>query len=403
MKYIVLYGNIACLPSEAYIVNKSLKFNHNNAIEWPDFICYWTPELRDVDKKGDLGFHSSHQKKLSLLEEFIMSKNVTILVFVFCLTVMGAVGFLGFQITRLNTLYLMSQNLHQNAGTSESLLKDQLEGFSKELQAQKDSLSGLSVDLLTISKQVNEIAKQDFMPAPEMALTQQIYKIETASAENMEVIGNKVGLSDWRNRNDLFLDSITKKSLVLDFDRARGSVVVQDVAKDSIFGQMGILMGDHIVSIDGVPMTKGAIIREKLLDGKDRRVIVLRGNKKMVMNLTYQEVTIPDVNPIKSDDQVELSISKAQFDANLPKLLATVKMVPVMKEGQVVGTKISDFAPEDVFSLMNLKDQDVITRVNGDLMTNNKLSSALKSAGQLIKIEYLRDDKPGQVSVVFSK
>lgn len=325
-----------------------------------------------------------------------MSRNMTILFLLLILIMMGAIGFLGMRVSELDDLYHASKNTEQTEVLDAQKVTKTMDGLKEELRVQKDALLEFSSTLTKVSKLIKHLSGKTWMPAPEFAISDTVFSVSPAGENTFDVVADKNRLLDWFERNELFLEHLILKTFPLEYDRTRRQVVVQDITPNSIFNQMGIQKGDGILSIDGKVLMRGPDIREALTEVKQKQIVISRDNKRYILNVTYE-------GKLEPKNQVSLDISKKQFDEALPKLLQSLKMAPALKDGDILGIKIMEMEPANVLALMNLQAHDIITKINGDRVTEGQLVATFKDATDPLVIDYLRDDEVGSVLVKFSK
>ncbi|MBS1487425.1 MAG: RIP metalloprotease RseP [Bacteroidetes bacterium] len=65
-----------------------------------------------------------------------------------------------------------------------------------------------------------------------------------------------------------FIESFSKKDAIGKFLQPRRTIVIEEVAKDSLAGKVGLLKGDRIIELDGTPITYFDELREGLKNRK---------------------------------------------------------------------------------------------------------------------------------------
>ncbi len=163
-----------------------------------------------------------------------------------------------------------------------------------------------------------------------------------------------------------------------------------EVFENSLFDQLGLKVSDKLLTFmgDSFPLTTAALL---LASEKDFEFTLDRGGKVLKYIVSFKLI-----------DQIKLEISKKQFNETLPELLKTLQILPVVKEAKVIGVKLAELAPQNVFSLMGFKNQDILTHLNNQPLTNTLFKKILEEAQTPFQFEYLRNDKPEQIKVLFA-
>ncbi len=322
-----------------------------------------------------------------------MSKSFSAILLILIISLMGAVGFLGYKVSDLSQRQAASDAVKMAASVDAEEVGQKLKDFEANLSDQGELLKQFSLGLTKISEGFERFASKKFIPAPELTLDPDAFAVKPGQAGDT-IVADLASYSRWLKNNEMFLDYIGKKTLPLDYERATGNVVVKDLSQNSVFYQLGLRSGDKITSVDGKVMNKGPELREKILEAKDKQIVILRDTKKLTLTMQYRASDAGFVN---------LEITKEQFDEALPELLTSLKVVPVVQNGGEQGIEIIDIGPDNVFAHMTFKESDVLVSIDGDPINNKKMLSTLKAAGPTMEIEYLRGDVPGRVKVTFKQ
>lgn len=326
-----------------------------------------------------------------------MSRTFSILMFSLVLILIGAVCFLGLEISHLKEVNHVSINQMDETLISKDALENQIKALQKDLEAQKNALIEFSVKLQSTQDNIKSVANQNVMPAPQYAVPYQIFQTKQ-NGNQVAAIGAESLLNQWVAQNDLFLEQVMLKSMPLEYDRTSRRVVVQDIVTNSVFYQMGLRRGDGIVTVNGRPINNGSVLRQSLLEPKSKEIVVQRNGKRLQLNVSYDDKAIPARN-------VELSLSQEQFINRVPELLSQINVEEAQYAGLPVGVKITSVSTDStVLEQLDVKENDVITKINGKRVSKDELAKALttKSNGQL-KLEILRQNLPTNVSVKFAK
>lgn len=321
-----------------------------------------------------------------------MSRNMTMLFVLLIVIMMGAIGFLAMQVSDLNDLYYATKNTEQSDALSSEEIAKKLASFKNSLNTQQETMVEFSSSLTQVKKDLKGLTAKQYMPAPEYVPPRPVFKTEGSTDNKITVVGDKSRFNRWLSDNEIFLDYVVKKSLPLEYDRSRRQVVIQNMIPNSLFYQMGFRKGDGLLSINGKLLNRGPDIRQELIELKKKQIVIMRGKKRMTIDVSFESGLT---------DEVSLNITKKQFDAAVAKFVSSLKLAPALKDGDILGVKIIDIANSPVFTLMKFQSQDILTKVNGDTVNENKLVSSFQTATDPIEIDYLRDDKPGRVVVLF--
>lgn len=323
-----------------------------------------------------------------------MSRNMTIL-FVFLIVIMmGAIGFMGVQLSELRDLYYATKNTEQKEILDADQVSKTIAGFKKELKTQRETLLEFSSNLTQVKKDLKGLTAKKYMPAPEYTLSLPVFKTEMTADNTVHIVGDKTRFNRWVSNNEIFLEYVIKKSLPLEYDRSRRQVVINGIIPDSLFYQMGLRNGDGLLSINGRVLNRGPDIRLALMELKDKKILIYRDGKRMTLDVSFENGL---------SDEVSLNITKKQFDEAMPKFVASLKLAPALKDGDILGVKIIDIAGSPVFTLMKFQSEDIITKVNGGGVSESQLVAAFQSATDPIEIDFLRGDKLSKVVVLFRK
>lgn len=320
-----------------------------------------------------------------------MSKFVSALYLLLIMMLMTAVGFLGMQVSQLNEKLANSQYRHQKVKVNTDQVEKGLELIKKDIAKQQDVMKEFSAGLTQLSMDVKSMTNKKYMQPLELSVEYPLFSIKNDD-DVIQSEGFTDRLTHWYSLNEPFMEFVMKKSLPLEFERSTQNVVVQDMVENSVFHQMGFRSGDGIVSINGKRMLKGADIRAELIEHKDKKIAILRNGKKMTLQVKYSA---------RPEQDVALTLSKAQFDQKVASLSETAATEAVIKDGQMIGVKLVDLQPESILSSMSLKKEDVITKVNGQSVSDMDLVSSLKNSQNTVRIDVLRDDKNDSVFVTF--
>jgi len=305
---------------------------------------------------------------------------------------MGSVGYLAYEVSLLKDHTRVFAKLGRE-GVQTADVETTVAELQEGLKIQKETMEKIVGLMDSLADQVDRVAHQKFMPAPEYTLSQPYFETKETQT-GYTITGNLQRVSQWLDNNELFLDTILKKVLTLDYDRARGAVVVTDLVPDSIFNQMGFKEGDAILSVNGRVMNKGAELRQALIDLEHKKIVVVRDRQRLTLDVNY-------ANPTSND--VVLSLTKQQFNTDLPTLLGTLNLEPAYDNDTVVGVKLGQIESTSPFAQMHLQPNDVITQVNNQPATNEQLATLLRNETDSVEIEYLRDGEKGTVSVKFGE
>lgn len=325
-----------------------------------------------------------------------MAKKTLVLFGFLIVLMLIALSFVGYRTMQFSNEMLALKNTKQMQDThAQTALKD-LEELREKVLRQSESLSEFSAQIMLLTRQLDGIRKQSYMPALELALKSKIFR-QTAAQNDMHTVeGDRQRVSEWLERHEMFLDHVLKKSLNLVYNPKQGRVVVQNIQADSVFEQMGLAKGDEFFSINGRVNNNGAELRVLLVEPKDKIIVLVRNNKRLTLNVSY-------VESVADTDKIELNITKQQFNTAAQDLLATIKMAPAFTGGDVLGLEILELEDSSVFALMEFQPHDVIVKLNGERVNQSQFVSALKESKNALEFEFLRNNQPQRVSVKFSE
>lgn len=321
-----------------------------------------------------------------------MSKTVSILYLFLILLMMGAIGFLGMQVSKLNDLYYAVQNGEQNERIDADTVAKQIKDMKSQIKLQDEAIQEFSAAVTQTNLQVKALGQKRYMPALSVAVPYSLFKLEE-TGQTVQATGDKRRIEHWQKQNEPFLEYLIKKSLPLEYSRSLRSVVVQDMVPHSVFYQMGLRPGDALLTVGGQKMTNGSKIRETLLNEKPKSIVVSRDNKRKVIQLKYEDAI---------HKEITLDLSKDQYNETLPDLLDSVSVAPAVDNGDVLGVQILELQPESILSQMNLKNQDIITKIGGQSVDGKELMSQLKATSGPIQIDILRAGQPDTINVTFN-
>jgi len=186
-----------------------------------------------------------------------MSKNMTILILLLIVMMMGAMGFIAMKVSGLNDLYVASKNAEQKQVIDSETVTIAIDGFKEELKTQKETLLEFSADLVGLKKDLKIVTAKEYMPAPQYVVGSPLFETEISGENSLNIVGDKSRVESWISNNELFLEYVMKKSLPLEYNRSRRYVEVINIISGSIFYQMGFRNNDGILAINGKVMNRG--------------------------------------------------------------------------------------------------------------------------------------------------
>lgn len=319
-----------------------------------------------------------------------MNKMVQTVYLALIVVLIVGMGFLGYLYSDLNRRYYALQNGTENQGGA-GIQKD-LERVQLDLKDYAEALAALSENVDSMDQEIADLSDKKFLSAPQYKVTRTLFTGAEIEGAKLAVVGDKKGIVRWIGENEIYLDYVLKKSFPLDYDKVRRAVHVTDVVADSLFYQMGFRKDDRILSINGQILNKGFELRRELLDLKNKNIVLLRGTQRVNLDVSYVDKAVSEVN---------IEMTKNEFDDKVTDVLATLQLEPVTKDGQSIGLKIIGVDSDGVFSRMKFQPEDIITRINGDVVTGDHLETALKNSDDYLELEYIRNDKPDAIQVNF--
>lgn len=324
-----------------------------------------------------------------------MSRFMFILFFLISVALAAGVFLLSLQVTqleqRLMTINLKTSSLDGATNDSDlsasiKVLKDSLKETIEKQNELASTIAGLPASLRS------EFAKQ-YAPLPVAILERPAYKIIEEKTAEVVVHGRLSWLQEWLNRNAFFLDTVLERGIKLSWNQNRQGYFVDAVLPFSPFDQMGIKKGDIITSIGNFPVEEKAPVRKKLLDLEAMRIGIVRQEQKFAINLSYSN----DIGGV-----ITLDLSREEFDVLLPKLLVSLKIAPAIKAGKVEGVKIIAIEPTNPLALMDFRDEDIITHINGEPVSNKTFIETLQSSESPLDIDFIRNDEETKISIKFA-
>jgi len=217
-----------------------------------------------------------------------MSKTMTVLFFLIVSLLMGAIGYLGYEVSELKAFQATTQTEQKQLALDFTKVSENLGALTDRFNAQKQVINGFTNDLTQFEEDLKLTTSKKYMPAISYQVEQPLFTTKEEDNQ-IAVLGDRNEIDKWLNKNELFLDHVIKKSLPLEYDRLHRNVVVQDIIPESIFYQMGLRNGDRIVLINGQVINQGVTIRQKLIDTKPKKVLVIRDNKKVMLDIEYKD------------------------------------------------------------------------------------------------------------------
>jgi S1-C subfamily serine protease len=323
-----------------------------------------------------------------------MTKSQSIIVFLLLMVLLGFVGFLAWQVAILRTDYGRLTANNQGQAVNDKKISDEITTIKDKLKVQEETIKEFASQMSTLSTRLKTDLRKEFIPSPEYVSSVPMFTSQNSEDGNFKITGDLGALDAWENRNKLFLDYIIQESLVLDFDSTKQKFTVTNIIPNSVFFQMGLRKGDIISTLDKKPVINGDDLKLRLMEPVPTQVEVLRGDKKIAFAIAYAAT-----NP----DQAGLGVTRNEFNAALPKLLNSLEIMPAMDDGKVIGVKIVSLEATNVFSLMNFKSEDIITKVNDKTVTPMELMDKLGGDSPTLKIDFIRAGKNKNVAVSFTE
>lgn len=306
-------------------------------------------------------------------------------------------GFVGFLTWRLSSvqerLDLLSANkLGQEVDKKD--LSDEVSELKTKMASQQQDLDEFSAKLGTVSVTLKKDLRREFIPHPEYASPERLFTVEKTDDTHFKVLGDLSEIAKWEEHNKLFLDFILQESLIMDFDPSRMRVVVTDIISDSVFYQMGLRKGDVIETLGGQYVSSGDELRIRLMDPDAVLLVVNRDGAKLNFDISYAAH-----NP----NQIRLELTRNEFNALRTDFFKGFEIASATKDGKVIGARVVSVAPDNVFSLVGFKAEDVIIDVDGMAVTDSNLSKALDGESSNINIRFTRGEVEQTISVSFSQ
>lgn len=322
-------------------------------------------------------------------------KQRSALVFPILLVFFLFVAFLAWQVMRLKSDYDILVMQNQSLAIEVKSIAKNLETLNKDFAQNQKAFKEvwLSVDELseTLSKDLKSEFKNLFITNPNYAIVLPTFHQERPSENVIQVTGYKGQLQRWMKQNEFFLDQMIKKSLVLEWDNTRKKVVVQDVMDDSFFYKMGLRKGDAILNIDQIGYARGDEIRSRLSDLEPKQVALLRGDAHLTLDIQY-----------KDQDVLTLDVTQEEFLKSLPEDDSMLDITPVQTEN-LVGIQLSSVESVPALQKLNFQKEDVVTKIDGQPVTQENFLNSLKSLTPKSSVEFFRGEKAQTVAIEFAQ
>ena len=321
-------------------------------------------------------------------------KQRSALVFPILLVFFLFVAFLAWQVMRLKSDYgvLVAQN--QSLSIEVRSITKNLETLNKDFTQNQEAFKEVWLSMKELSQTLPKDLKTEFrnlfLTNPDYAIVLPTFHQEQVSENVIQVTGYKGQLQRWMKQNEFFLDHIVKKSLVLDWDGAQKKVVVQEVMDDSYFYKLGLRKGDFILSVDQVAYTRGDEIRSRLFDLEPKKVVLLRGETRLTLDVQY-----------KDQDVLALDVTQEEFLKSLPEDPSVLEASPVQTE-TVVGVKLNNVESVPALQKLNFQKEDVVTKIGGQAVTQENFLESLRSLTSKSSVEFFRGDKTHSVAIDFA-
>ena len=218
---------------------------------------------------------------------------------------MLTVGFFGLQISDLNNKYF-TELAQKQTNDIEPAIKKQMAALQATITQQQSTIESLSSKLTALNTQINAGTYKQYMPAPEYTVSTPLFSTTKQTNHVINVLGVKPEITAWEERNDFYLEPLMKKILPFYYDRSRGGIFVTDIITDSVFYQMGLRKGDRIIRVNGRHYSQGMPLRYKLLDKKNKEVVLIRDGNYKTIQISYTNTETP-----KTDDSSNTTPSKS--------------------------------------------------------------------------------------------
>jgi len=208
---------------------------------------------------------------------------------------MVTVGFFGLQISDLNNKYF-TELAQKQTNDTELATKKLITELQSTITQQQNTIDSLSGKLATLSTQINTGSYKKYMPAPEYTVSQSLFSTTNQTSRAINILGAKNEITAWEERNDFYLEPLMKKILPFKYDRSRGAISVTDIIPDSIFYQMGLRKGDRIIRVNGRHYSQGMPLRYKLLDKKNKQIVLVRDGRYKTIHVSYTDTPTPKID-----------------------------------------------------------------------------------------------------------
>jgi len=313
------------------------------------------------------------------------------------LVMISGLIYLSLKVTDLNEKYYATYVKQELQSKPDTTLSDKIAALTSSLDTQKQTISNLKQELADLKVQTTTPPESNFLPAPEYSLAETVFVTNPLQGNTYKVTGNTVKMDSFLERNEIFLEYLLKKILPFEYDRSKNAIYITDIMPNSLFAQMGFKKGDYLLSINGNPYVKGMDVRYKLIENDPKKIMIQRNKQTLVLDIGYNAETQ------KTSQQISLNITKQQFNDNLTRLLGNAKLVQDNYQDSQNGIQIKNLGADNIFTLMQLKEDDIITAINNKTPSQKELVDLLQYAPSPLEITYLRADTQNKLSVSFNQ
>lgn len=331
-----------------------------------------------------------------------MEKAKNIIFTTLMLVLIGVVVFLAIQVSSLKFELLAYKNQLQDRTLDKDELTKELRLFKKDynkqmakLKKQKEEFAKTSNYFDKLTKKLSYSLRSEFLRKPQFAIRENVFSKKQETKSNIELTGDPEALNAWIINNEMFLDHILKRSLVLKYDSARRDVVVEEIIPGSVFYQMGLRVGDHIRNIDGRAMNQGDSLRARLLEARKTRIRLTRNNNPLAIQIDYR------LQP--RTQEVSLNLSEEDLETYLGHFKKSMIVAQAIINGQNAGLKLLKIDSNNLFNKLKLQPLDVITKINNQDVSEENLVSLIKKSKGKLTVDYIRRNKELATSVLLSE
>lgn len=313
----------------------------------------------------------------------LVSKNLTVLMFMIVALLMGAMSYLAVQVSQLNSEYHVALKTQSLQTVDQDVIDQNIAELRSQIKTQRKVIVDLSEKYSSLQKELNQTDDTEYLRAPEMIIGYPLsQKLDSA------VVVSGFRLNYYQNQNKFFWDHLVKDSLPLKYDRQERAVQITQLKDNSLFHQFGFEEGDYIQTINGKRILSGSVLRDTLLDSKTKTVAIKRDGKAQTFKIQFKD---------RFQDDVALSL-KEGFDHSIKRYISELGVSSAQLDSGEEGISFQTVQNVPSLAALQLKTDDVITKINGRQVTPQSWATLFNPVSNRIDLEYNRN---GQTKSLF--